>query len=164
MFCLKSKFTVFSFLYTLRLVGGKRKGTTSRSIIIYQRSIVFRQVAFLYTLWSVDNNWTVDLNLLCSQFFSRKVVFSPSDIVHERPIVFHLAHQRRTFFISVTWFFFERYVNLIFCRLKNSTQSSILNNILELTGIHKVRRYWHKALQEYHTIPADVLPNDSEAL
>ena len=65
-------------------------------MIYLDRRVIF---SFQNTLWTVDHTWpTVDHDLPYMHFVSKKTVFFPSVMVHERSIVIYLAHQRWTFF------------------------------------------------------------------
>ena len=128
------------------------------------------------------------------RFFSKAVIFFPSDMVSERSIVIYLAHKgghfspkswnisrmlpkhmcdrppRISYFahkFSLTRFFPKKGVNFNFLRQNKYDKAppiSFTKDIILLIHIKKVRRLCYKAPKKHHTLPADVLPNASEAL
>ena len=137
--------------------------------------------------------WSIILDQ-SMRFFSKAVIFFPSDMVSERSIVIYLAHKgghfspkswnifrmlpkhmcdrppRISYFahkFSLTRFLPKKGVNFNFLRQNKYDKVrpiSVTKDIILLIHIKKVRRLCHKAPKKHHTLPADALPTASEAL
>ena len=78
------------------------------------------------------------------------------------PRISYFAHK-----FSLIRFLPKKAVNFKFLRQNKYDKVrpiSVTKDIILLIHIKKVRRLCHKAPKKHHTLPADVLPNASEAL
>ena len=86
----------------------------------------------------------------------------PKHMCDRPPRISYFAHK-----FSLTRFFPKKGVNFNFLRQNKYDKVrpiSVTKDIILLIHIKKVRRLCHKAPKKHHTLPADVLPNASEAL